>query len=273
MAREKVSKIYCKICDLIFPITHKIGQGMVQVEKKEFKVENFDINEQFIVVANHSNVHDVPVIFSLFNKHIYSLAGIEIRGDMNGFASLSNGVVWVKRGNKESALLAKKRVESLLSMGKSLLIFPEATWNLTEAKPMLPLHWGVIEFSKYKNLPIVPVALEYTKNNECFYSIGKPLHLYKLEDKREATNILRDAMSTMRWEMWEELNQVTRKEITQQDYFEYTKDRLDEYPKLDVEYEKTTILKLHDSYEDVFEHLENIKPNKNNAFLFDKRLK
>ena len=77
------------------------------------------------------------------------------------------------------------------------------------------------------------------RNNECFYSIGKPMHLYKLEDKREATNLLRDAMATMRWEMWEELNQATRKEITQQDYFEYTKDRLEEYPKLDVEYERT----------------------------------
>lgn len=56
------------------------------------------------------------------------------------------------------------------------------------------------------------------------------------------------------------------------DYFEYTKDRLEEYPKLDVEYEKTRILKLYDSYEDVFSHLKELKPNKNNAFLFDKRL-
>ncbi len=272
MAKERVSKIYCKIVDLIFPITHKIGESMVKVQKKRFKVEEIDNREQFIVVANHSNVHDIPVILSLFNKHFYSLAGDEIRGDLNGLASLVNGVVWVKRGNKENSSLAKKRVESLLDMGKSLLIFPEATWNLTEAKPMLPLHWGVIEFSRCAKIPIVPIALEYTKN-ECFYSIGKPMNLYNMDDKREATNLLRDEMATMRWELWDELNQCKRKDITDQDYFEYTKDRLEEYPKLDVEYEKKTILKLHDSYEDVFKHLNNLKPNKNNAFLFNKRLK
>ena len=273
MAREKVSRIYCKICNMIFPITHKIAGSMAAIDLKPFCVENIDENQQFIIASNHSNMHDVPVILSLFNKHFFVLAGNEPRGDINGIAFSVNGVVWIERGNRASALLAKKKVESLLSYGKSLLIFPEATWNLTKEKPMLPLRWGVIDFSRYAKIPVVPVVLEYTKNNECFYSIGKPMNLYNVDDKKEATNILRDAMSTMRWEIWEEFNQTQRKHITENDYFEYSKDRLDEYPKLDVEYEKTTILKLHDSYEDVFAHLNNIKPTLQNAFLFNENLK
>ncbi len=273
MARESVSKIYCKICDMIFPFTHKIAKSMAEIDLKPFCAEIVDEDQQFIIASNHSNMHDVPVILSLFNKHFFVLAGNEPRGDINGIAFSANGVVWVKRGNKASALLAKKRVESLLSYGESLLIFPEATWNLTKAEPMLPLHWGVIDFSRYAKIPVVPVVLEYTKNNECFYSIGKPMHLYNIEDKIDATNMLRDAMSSMRWEIWEELNQTKRKSITEYDYFEYSKYRLDEYPKLDFDYEKTTILKLHDSYEEVFVHLNDIKPTKQNAFLFNKRLK
>ena len=53
---------------------------------------------------------------------------------------------------------------------------------------------------------------------------------------------LRDEMSTMRWEAWEEFAQSKREDVSIEDFYAYTKNRLEEYPKLDVEFEKTTIL-------------------------------
>lgn len=272
-SNNRLSSLYTGFCDLIHPICYRIANKMANMEIIPYKTELIPTDKPLIFVANHSNVHDVPVMLSIIKKHVYVLAGDEVKNDINGLAFRVNGVIWVHRGDKQSARIAKEKVLNLLHRKKSLLIFPEATWNLTPNLPMLPLHWGAVEFAQETNTSIVPITLEYTKDNKCYYSIGKELHASKTDNKAEITNILRDTLATMRWEIWEEFNQTQRKHITENDYFEYSKDRLDEYPKLDVEYEKTTILKLHDSYEDVFAHLNNIKPTLQNAFLFNKNLK
>lgn len=41
--------------------------------------------------------------------------------------NIINGVIWVHRGDKQSARIAKEKVLNLLHRKKSLLIFPEAT--------------------------------------------------------------------------------------------------------------------------------------------------
>ena len=138
---------------------------------------------------------------------------------------------------------------------------------------MLPLHWGAVEFAQKTNTPIVPITLEYTKDNRCFYSIGAAYYVLKTDNKAESTKTLRDTMAAMRWAFWEECSKKTHDEITEEDYLEYTKYRLDEYPKLDVDFEKTTILKKYDCYDEVFRHIEIIRLSKQNAFLFNKRLK
>ena len=53
---------------------------------------------------------------------------------------------------------------------------------------------------------------------------------------------LRDEMASMRWKAWEEFAQSKREAVSIEDYYAYTEVRLEEYPKLDVEFEKTTIL-------------------------------
>ena len=78
-------------------------------------------------------------------------------------------------------------------------------------------------------------------------------------------------MATMRWEIWEKLPKLNREEISD-DYFEKIINfYLEEYPKLNVEYEKSVILKTHDNEDDVFGFMKTLKPNKNNAFLFRQR--
>ena len=209
---------------------------------------------------------------SIIKKHVYVLAGDEVKDDINGLAFRFNGVIWVHRGDKQSARIAKKKVLNLLHRKKNILIFPEATWNLTPNLPMLPLHWGAVEFAQETNTPIVPITIEYTKDNKCFYSIGKAICVSKADNKAAITRILRDTLATMRWNFWEEHSKKTYADITNEDYLEYTKYRLDEYPKLDIEFEKTTILKRYDSGDEVFEHLNVIHPTMQNAFLFNKRL-
>lgn len=246
---------------------------MANMEIIPFKTELIPNDKPLIFVANHSNVHDVPVMLSIIKKHVFVLAGDEVKDDINGLAFKFNGVVWVRRGNKQSSKIAKEKVLDLLHRKKNILIFPEATWNLTPNLPMLPLHWGAVVFAQETGTPIVPITLEYSKDNKCHYSIGKELCTSKIDNKAEVTKRLRDTLATMRWNFWEEHLNKSYDEISNEDFLEYTKYRLDEYPKLDVEFEKTTILKRYDDFDKVFAHLSTIRPTMQNAFLFNKRLK
>lgn len=271
--RKHLSRIYTALCDLIHPVCYGIACKMANMVIIPYKTELLPKDRPMIFVVNHSNVHDVPVVLSVIRKHVYVLAGDEVKNDINGVAFRFNGVVWVHRGDKQSARIAKEKVLDLLRRKKNILIFPEATWNLTSNLPMLPLHWGAVEFAQETNTPIVPITLEYTKDNKCYYSIGKAVCVSKAESKATITSILRDALATMRWNFWEEHSKKAYADITDEDFLEYTKYRLDEYPKLDVEFEKTTILKRYDSWEEAFAHLNTIRPTMQNAFLFNKRLK
>ena len=270
---QRISRIYTAFCDLIHPICYRIAKKMANIEIIPYKTELISNNNPLIFVANHSNVHDVPVVLSVIKKHVYVLAGDEVKDDINGLAFKFNGVVWVRRGDKQNARIAKEKVLNLLHRKKNILIFPEATWNLTPNLPMLPLHWGAVEFAQDTNTPIVPITLEYTKDNKCYYSIGKELRVTKTENKADVTNTLREILATMRWCFWEEHSKKARNDLTNEDYLEYTQYRLDEYPKLDVEFEKTTILKKYDCWEEVFAHLNTIRPTMQNAFLYNKRLR
>lgn len=270
---HRLSRIYTVFCDSIHPICYRIAKKMANMEIIPYKTKSTPNDRPLIFVVNHSNVHDVPVVLSVIRKHVYVLAGDEVRDDINGMAFRFNGVVWVHRGDKQSAKIAKEKVLDLLRRKKNILIFPEATWNLTPNLPMLPLHWGAVEFAQETNTPIVPISLECTKDNKCYYSIGKAICVSKAENKAAITSILRDALATMRWNFWEEYSKKAYADITDEDYLEYTKYRLDEYPKLDVEFERTTILKRYDSWEEAFAHLSTLAPTAQNAFLFNKRLR
>lgn len=239
--KYKMRTPYITICSILHPLFVRIVPII-----RTYKLIPYRCHEipkgQVIFASNHSNIHDIPTVWEIVKKHAFTLAGDEPRGDFNGIALAVNGVIWVKRDQKESKWDAKNNMFKLLEKGKSLLIFPEATWNLTPEKPMLPLHWGIIELAQKASCPIVPITLEYEGKKICRYSVGQALYVSGTDDKTEMITRLRDEMATMRWEAWVEFAQSKRKNVTIEDFYEYTKVRLEEYPKLDVEFEKTTIL-------------------------------
>lgn len=270
---KHLSRIYIRLCSLIHPICRGIATNMTNMKIIPFEINELPIDKPLIFAANHSNVHDVPVLLSIIKRHVFVLAGDEVKDDINGLAFRCNGVVWVHRGDRENSKIAKFKIKELLQQKRNVLIFPEGTWNLTPNLPMLPLHWGAVEFAQEMSVPIIPITLEYTKDNQCYYSIGRSICISKDEEKTDATRNLRDILSTMRWKFWDEHSKKLYTEITYEDFYEYTQYRLDEYPKLNVNFEETTILKKFQDFEEVFEHLNYIKPTNKNAFLFNKRLK
>lgn len=179
--------------------------------QRKIKVSSFakrlqgKLKEPVIYAANHTNVHDVPVICKAIKEHVHVIAGDEVRNDINGLVFTLNGVDWVSRANEKSRFLAKEASIRRTCNDLSYLYLPEGTWNTTESELMLPFNWGIIDNAQKCGHPIVPVVLEYT-DDVCYVKIGSPIYISIYDDKLEAINKLRDTMATMRWQIWEYLS-------------------------------------------------------------------
>ena len=137
--------------------------------------------------------------------------------------------------------LAKDRIQEHLLTGKSLIWFPEGTWNLTDHLLMLPMKWGIINIAQKCQIPIIPIVLEYDSlQKQCNAHFGEPFKAngFSLQD---GINALRDKMATLRWEAWEHKGVFSRQELNLE--MERTKlyQAVTDYPPLDWEYEQSII--------------------------------
>ncbi len=224
-----------------------------------------------IYVVNHTNSHDIPVASEVIAKHHYVLLGKQPLKSIDRIAFCLNGVIWVDRKSKASKAEAKRIMVEHLKHRTNVLMFPEGTWNRSPNKIMQPLYWGVIDIAKECNAPVVPIILEYTKEI-CYAKIGLPIYIESSSDKKQAIDYLQNTMAAMRYELWEMLPRLHRKEI-ETDYFDkILQHDVEEYPKLNLEYETSVVRKEYEESKNTFAHLGNIKPSLQSAFLFNKRL-
>lgn len=132
-------------------------------------------------------------------------------------------------------------MKQMLFRDNGILIFPEGTWNLTESIPMLPIYRGGVKLAIDTGKPIITIAMEYVDKN-CYVMFGEKIYVSLNEDCNEVTTKVRDRFATLRWYIWEQLPFVTRAEIDSEMWNREKKRRLQEYPKLDYEYEKSVVL-------------------------------
>lgn len=222
-------------------------------------------NGPYIFAVNHSNGYDIPLMARIIGKSFFVLASDEPKGDIPGLGLWLNGVIWSNRASREDKAHAKQLCIACLRYRKDLLIFPEGTWNLTEASPMLPMSWGVIEMAQVTGKAIVPVALEYEKHI-CTVNMDDPYFPVD-SDKAAACEELRDKLAALRWEQWEKKGTFRRDEISSDDYAAYTSDRVKEYGLLTEQQLRAWVLERNPAPRDVFAHLKELKISGNNAFL------
>ena len=152
-------------------------------------------------------------------------------------------------------------------------MFPEGTWNLTDNELMMPMKWGIIDIAKEANAQIVPVILDYNREEKiCCVHFCDPLLFENEIDKAVEINKLRDIMSTVRF-LYFERRKANRKEMDIDAEKREQQYSIKEFPSIEWEYESSCIYCPYSKSKDVFEHLKNIHPTIQNAFLFNKRLK
>lgn len=225
-----------------------------------------------IYAVNHSCFADTPIMGRITPQRSYILLGRQRLGFSDWLYFILNGVIFVDRKDKEDTAASKLAMTAYLRKGRSIVMFPEGTWNLTENQLMLPMKWGVIDVAKETGAQIVPTVLEYSRGEKkCFVRFGEPMVMSPQDSKAEAIAVLRDTMAAMRWAFWERNGLFSRAELdldAEQKKLFYA---VEEYPPIDWEYESSCIYHPHTEPGEAFAHLHTLVPNRENAFLLRER--
>lgn len=223
-----------------------------------------------IYAVNHSCIFDVPISCEAIKDHAILLAGVQPMPIADRVFLNANGTIWVDRHNKASKARSKVRMLDVLKRGKSLLIFPEGTWNLSQNALHLPLYWGIIDIARQSSKPIIPVCLEYI-GQQILVKFDKPITVDSNDGKQEKIDELSASFATMKYEIFEQYCKCPWKKENKTDWETRVADTLGAYPHCDFAYEKSVIRKTHISPEEAFAHLDQLIVCPENAFLLRDR--
>ena len=193
----------------------------------------------------------------------------------------------------------------LLEHGGNIIIFPEGYWNLADngqrdkrnvADDHNSENWliqdfniGAIRLAKETGCEIVPTVLHYDEigKKRCYAKRGKPIKVEKNDDIFEKKYQILETVTTMYWDLMSKYSSYCRKKLeedgmTLKEQWEILKKQLLAFCdidkvnyKLDLQNEKligkAKVVNGVTTNEEAFSFLENLSPNKSNAFLLSKR--
>ena len=172
-----------------------------------------------IYACTHIGGNDIQRFFEAIKEHVYLFLGDpkELYRDISGLLLNTNGVISFETNNKEDRKIAASRAEELLFKNGRLIICPEGAWNITHNLPCMKLYPGTIKMAQKTNAIIIPLAIaQYGR--KFYVNIGENIDVNLTPNiEVDALNeYLRDALATLKWEIWERQKPLKRLQITQQ---------------------------------------------------------
>jgi len=173
--------------------------------------ENLSFEGSAIIISNHLQLRDPPILIALFKRKIHFIAKVELfRNPFLRFILTSIGTFPVKRGMSD--IKAVRRSLDVLRAGGVLGIFPEGkrsrTGEMQEFEP------GVAMFALKTGAKVIPVAIHehYTYfRRPPRVTIGEPLDMSRFEGmKRSAqtnelvTRYMYESVLALKNRPWEE---------------------------------------------------------------------
>lgn len=260
--------------------------------------------ERPIIFANtHKFKPDIEKTTISVNKPSAFMASDFINSykNINGWYFGTRPTVFVDPYSKEDKDCTYRMMVRYLKEGSNFMIYPEAVWNLSENKIVLGTFLGTVKAALETNAVIVCSAIErYNKK----YIINRngyidPMQIMKkYTDKTfeklnnnstyadllktiliECNNELRDTMASRTFEIWEDYANKfgieSRKDIPEGYWDNFVSGLTAEWPgyKMSDNIEQRFHSKQELEYEQIQLDLQKIKLTKQNAFLFNKRLK
>lgn len=175
----KSSDVRKKIRPMFFNVL-KLGNKLdLVIEKREFAKSDRPV----IYVASHGFKDDVLNTVLTLRDNAYVVFGnIDLFfNTMDGFFLWIYGAQLVNRYDKVSKGSMKEKMRKIIDYGNSIIIFSEATWNLSDNKLMYPLHGGFYDIAKEKDALVVPVVT-YKFGKKCYSSVLSPVDVKKYDN-------------------------------------------------------------------------------------------
>ena len=137
--------------------------------------DNLNIEDGFVLTANHKSNWDVIVLYAMLNKELNFMAKAELfENKLFAWVLRKFGAFPVKRNSNDIGAI--KQALQILNNKKILAIFPQGTrraeLDIDDAKA------GAVLFASRCQKPIVPIAIagDYKLGSKIDIVIGEPIH-------------------------------------------------------------------------------------------------
>ena len=224
-----------------------------------------------IYAATHIGWDDIEMILSSIGDHAYLFWGDpkESYQTVDGLLLDINGIIVCHTDYKPDRRIGKETCIRWLERGGNLLIFPEGAWNITDSLPVMPLYAGTAEMAIRTGAEIVPVAVErYGRDYTVHIGQNIPTAGMAEGHKFRLTEQLRDAIASLKWEIWSTQALEKRSDIPPNYRQQCVLSVLNTYyTKADIEQTRFHT-KAEREQKDAFAHLGKLIPSRENAFLF-----
>ena len=277
--KRTVTKTGLYLRKAIYPLVRRLSGPLTDVEGIMVKAEPMPTGPKIFAVTHTYSREDIVWAISLAGEQSYLLTNAwrELLYTSDGLALWASGIILVDRYDKENRTASIEKAKRVLELGGNVMIFPEAVWNMSENQLVRKLYPGVYRIAALSGAPVIPIST-MMYGDKFYVSRGKALYLSQL-NQHDAIQELRDCLATLKWEIMEKYGSSTREDLLQgQEPANYWHDHIENYIAKQKVYEREEENHAHfvdrDDIEQAqaFEHLANLKPCKENAFLFDKRL-
>ncbi len=232
---------YTNGCEELHPLVRKIIDRIKNYDLTITGQENIP-NSPVIYVSTHQDFYDHFNLILGVPEHTIILNNGRIALWMKILLNF-NGIVYVDRNDSQSKFNSKIELMKYLAKGKSIAIFPEATYNCSPNKFHLRLYSGAVDIARKMQIPIIPIVQEYDYDplitsykcvKSCELRFGTPVYVKYDDDISIKKEELSEQLATMRWDLIEQKGLYSRESITEQEYINYILSRRDSYQKAKV---------------------------------------
>jgi len=124
--------------------------------------EHLATNGAQVLVCNHTSYADVLMLMAAIGVDYHFIAKSEVR-DMPFIGTFLRklGHFAFDRSDPRARLQQAEQIESALKHGESVLVFPEGTFTSQEG--VRPFHLGAFKAAAHTHAPVVPLALQGTR--------------------------------------------------------------------------------------------------------------
>lgn len=176
---QKGSNVRKKIRPLFRQVL-KLGNKLELIqEKKEFDRNSTD--RPVIYVCSHGFKDDVLNSILTIKDHSYVVFGnIDLFfNTFDGLCLWIYGTQLVDRYNPESKKAMKSKMNKMIEYGNNVIIFPEATWNMSPNNLIEKLHGGFYDVALSQDALVVPV-ITHKVGKKCYSSVLEAIDIKKV---------------------------------------------------------------------------------------------